>query len=95
MIARQIRKIFNAREPKVISGPEILSMYVGQSEGIIRKLFADAEREYKGKAEDSGLHILIFDDLDGICHRRRTTNDGTVVGDSVVNQRSQRYIERI
>ncbi len=47
LIARQIGKMLNAREPKVVNGPEILSKYVGASEENIRKLFADAEKEYK------------------------------------------------
>ena len=45
LIARQIGKILNAREPKIVNGPEILNKYVGQSEENIRKLFADAEKE--------------------------------------------------
>jgi vesicle-fusing ATPase len=45
LIARQIGKMLNAREPKVVNGPEILNKYVGQSEENIRKLFADAEKE--------------------------------------------------
>lgn len=61
VIARHIGKIFNARNPKVTSEPKILSMYLRQSEGNIRKLFADAEWNYEEKAEDGGLHILIFD----------------------------------
>lgn len=40
LIARQIGKMLNAREPKVINGPEVLNKYVGQSEENIRKLFA-------------------------------------------------------
>ncbi|KAG0635166.1 P-loop containing nucleoside triphosphate hydrolase protein [Tuber brumale] len=86
LIARQIGKMLNAREPKVVNGPEILNKYVGQSEENIRKLFADAEKEYKEKAEESGLHIIIFDELDAICKQRGSKNDGTGVGDSVVNQ---------
>ena len=35
--------MLNAREPKVVNGPEILNKYVGESEANIRKLFADAE----------------------------------------------------
>ena len=35
----------NAREPKIVNGPEILDKYVGQSEANIRLLFADAEEE--------------------------------------------------
>ena len=45
LIARQIGKILNARDPKVVNGPEILNKFVGQSEENIRKLFADAEKE--------------------------------------------------
>ncbi|EJU06606.1 AAA-domain-containing protein [Dacryopinax primogenitus] len=86
LMARQIGKMLNAREPKIVNGPEILNKYVGASEENIRKLFADAEKEYKEKAEDSGLHIIIFDELDAICKQRGSTNNGTGVGDSVVNQ---------
>ncbi|KAG6832359.1 hypothetical protein H0H87_001824 [Tephrocybe sp. NHM501043] len=86
LIARQIGKMLNAREPKVVNGPEILSKYVGASEENIRKLFSDAEKEYKEKGEDSGLHIIIFDELDAIFKHRGSTNNGTGVGDTVVNQ---------
>ncbi|TFK66559.1 vesicular-fusion protein SEC18 [Pluteus cervinus] len=86
LIARQIGKMLNAREPKVVNGPEVLSKYVGQSEENIRKLFEDAEKEYKQKGEESGLHIIIFDELDAIFKQRGSTNSGTGVGDTVVNQ---------
>ncbi|KAG8722824.1 transport between ER and Golgi ATPase protein [Ceratobasidium sp. 394] len=86
LMARQIGKMLNAREPKIVNGPEILNKFVGASEENIRKLFADAEKEYKAKGEESGLHIIIFDELDAICKQRGSTNNGTGVGDSVVNQ---------
>ncbi|KAF5333529.1 hypothetical protein D9611_002707 [Ephemerocybe angulata] len=86
LIARQIGKMLNAREPKIVNGPEILSKYVGASEENIRKLFADAEKEYKEKGDESGLHIIIFDELDAIFKQRGSKNDGTGVGDTVVNQ---------
>ncbi|KAH7320061.1 vesicle fusion factor [Stachybotrys elegans] len=87
LIARQIGKMLNARPPKVINGPEVLNKYVGQSEENIRKMFADAEKEYKEKGEESGLHIIIFDELDAVCKQRGSgTGGGTGVGDSVVNQ---------
>lgn len=87
LIARQIGKMLNAREPKVINGPEVLNKYVGQSEENIRKLFADAEKEYKEKGDESGLHIIIFDELDAVCKQRGSgAGGGTGVGDSVVNQ---------
>mgnify|MGYP002718572937 CR=1 len=49
LMARQIGKMLNAREPKVVNGPEILNKFVGQSEENIRKLFADAEKEVRRK----------------------------------------------
>jgi vesicle-fusing ATPase len=33
LIARQIGKVLNAREPKIINGPEVLNKFVGGSEG--------------------------------------------------------------
>ncbi|TPX19533.1 transport between ER and Golgi ATPase protein [Coccidioides immitis] len=87
LIARQIGKMLNAKEPKVINGPEILNKYVGQSEENVRKLFADAEKEYREKGEESGLHIIIFDELDAVCKQRGSgAGGGTGVGDSIVNQ---------
>jgi vesicle-fusing ATPase len=50
LIARQIGKMLNAREPKIVNGPEILNKYVGASEENIRKLFADAEKEVCAKS---------------------------------------------
>jgi vesicle-fusing ATPase len=87
LIARQIGKMLNAREPKIVNGPEILNKFVGQSEENIRLLFAEAELEYEEKGEDSQLHIIIFDELDAICKARGSgSTGGTGVGDSVVNQ---------
>lgn len=87
LIARQIGKMLNAREPKIINGPEVLNKFVGQSEENVRKLFADAEKEYKEKGDESGLHIIIFDELDAVCKQRGSgAGGGTGVGDSVVNQ---------
>ncbi|KAK9711822.1 transport between ER and Golgi ATPase protein [Basidiobolus ranarum] len=86
LMARQIGKMLNAGEPKIVNGPEVLNKYVGQSEENIRKLFIEAEQEYKAKGDESSLHIIIFDELDAICKQRGGKNDGTGVGDSVVNQ---------
>ena len=44
-IYRQIGKMLNAREPKIVNGPQILDKFVGESEAKIRKLFADADEE--------------------------------------------------
>ncbi|KAK5782297.1 AAA family ATPase SEC18 PWA37_005297 [Arxiozyma heterogenica] len=86
LIARKIGKMLNAREPKIVNGPEILSKYVGSSEENIRNLFKDAEAEYKAKGEESSLHIIIFDELDSVFKQRGSRGDGTGVGDNVVNQ---------
>ncbi|XP_072926811.1 vesicle-fusing ATPase [Hemitrygon akajei] len=86
LMARQIGKMLNAREPKVVNGPEILNKYVGESEANIRKLFADAEEEQKRLAANSGLHIIIFDEIDAICKQRGTMAGSTGVHDTVVNQ---------
>jgi vesicle-fusing ATPase len=87
LIARQIGKTLNAREPKIVNGPELLNKFVGQSEENTRKIFADAEKEYKEKGDASGLHIIIFDELDAVCKQRGSgSSGGTGVGDNIVNQ---------
>ncbi|XP_034271882.1 vesicle-fusing ATPase isoform X2 [Pantherophis guttatus] len=86
LMARQIGKMLNAREPKVVNGPEILNKYVGESEANIRKLFADAEDEQKRLGANSGVHIIIFDEIDAICKQRGSMAGSTGVHDTVVNQ---------
>lgn len=92
LIARQISKVLQgedsetAREPKIVSGPEVLNKYVGGSEEKIRELFKEAEEEQAMAGDDSELHVIIFDEIDAICKQRGSTRDGTGVGDSVVNQ---------
>ena len=39
--------MLNAREPKIVNGPQILDKYVGESEANVRKLFAEADEEEK------------------------------------------------
>ena len=58
-MARQIGKMLNAREPKIINGPEILNKFVGQSEENVRKLFEDAEEEQKRVRERTFLVLYI------------------------------------
>lgn len=86
LMARQIGKMLNAREPKIVNGPQILDKYVGESEANIRKLFAEAEEEEKRLGPNSGLHIIIFDEIDAICKQRGTASGSTGVHDTVVNQ---------
>ena len=59
-MARQIGKMLNAREPKIVNGPQILDKYVGESEANIRRLFADAEEEEKRMGANSGNDFFVF-----------------------------------
>ena len=88
LMARQIGSMLNAREPKIVNGPQILDKYVGESEANIRKLFEDAEIEFKRVGNNSGLHIIIFDEIDAICKARGSMagGGGGAVHDTVVNQ---------
>lgn len=88
LIARQISKSLKSVEPKIVSGPEILNKFVGESEKNIRELFADAERDQTTHGDSSDLHVIIFDEIDAICKKRGGGGGGgnERVGDSVVNQ---------
>jgi vesicle-fusing ATPase len=89
LTARQIGKMFNGHEPKVVAGPEILNKYVGQSEQNVRDLFKEAEDEYKCRGDSADLHVIIFDEIDeidAICRARGQNVGSTGVGDTAVNQ---------
>mmetsp|Transcript_31959 Transcript_31959/g.76317 ORF Transcript_31959/g.76317 Transcript_31959/m.76317 type:complete len:738 (+) Transcript_31959:77-2290(+) len=86
LIARQIGKVLNAREPKIVNGPEILNKYVGGSEEKVRELFAEAEKEQLEMGDQSMLHIIILDEMDAICKQRGSNRSDSGVSDSVVNQ---------
>lgn len=86
LMARQIGKMLSVREPQIVNGPEILNKYVGESEANIRKLFEAAEEEQKKSGVNSGLHIIIFDEIDAICKQRGSVAGASGVHDTVVNQ---------
>ena len=86
LMARQIGKMLNATDPKIVNGPEILDKYVGESEANIRKLFAEAEADEARLGPNSPLHIIIFDEIDAICKKRGSVAGNTGVNDTVVNQ---------
>ena len=86
LMARQIGQMLNSREPKIVNGPQILDKYVGESEANIRRLFEEAEEEEKRMGPLSGLHIIIFDEIDAICKARGSQAGNTGVNDTVVNQ---------
>lgn len=78
--------MLNAKEPKIVNGPEILNKFVGASEENVRELFKDAERDQAEKGENSELHVIIMDEIDAICKQRGSVSSGTGVHDTVVNQ---------
>lgn len=87
LLAREMARALNARRPKVVNGPEILDKYVGEAERNIRALFADAEKEWERRGEDSALHVIIFDEIDAIAKKRGSlVGDGSGTRDSCVNQ---------
>ncbi|XP_071941895.1 vesicle-fusing ATPase-like [Antedon mediterranea] len=86
LMARTIGKMLNAREPQIVNGPEVLNKFVGESEANIRKLFQAAEEEQKRCGINSGLHIIILDEIDAICKQRGSMSGSTGVHDTVVNQ---------
>ena len=87
LIARQIANILNVDDNniKIVNGPEVLNKMIGESEENMRKLFIDAEIEYKQKGDHSSLHIIIFDEIDSIM-KVRGKSDNLGVGDNLVNQ---------
>jgi vesicle-fusing ATPase len=86
LMARQIAKMLNCREPKIVNGPQIFNKYIGESESNIRNLFVDAEEEEKRMGPNSGLHIIIFDEIDAICKTRGSSTNNINDQDTVVNQ---------
>lgn len=82
LIARQIGKILNCEEPKIVNGPSLLSSFLGQSEENVRKLFADAIADKCGKK----LHLIILDEFDSLGRKRGSGGPDGSVADKIVNQ---------
>lgn len=62
-----------------IKGPELLTMWFGESEGNVREIF--------DKARGAAPCVLFFDELDSIASQRGGSGgDGGGAGDRVVNQ---------
>ncbi|XP_065919225.1 nuclear valosin-containing protein-like [Dysidea avara] len=51
-----------------VKGPELLNMYVGESEKAVRQVFQ--------KARDSAPCVIFFDELDSLCPRRSESREG-------------------
>jgi len=87
LLAREMARSLNARQPKIVNGPEVMDKYVGEAERNIRALFQDAEKEWKRRGSASALHVVIFDEIDAIARRRGSlVGDGSGTRDSCVNQ---------
>ena len=87
LVARELARALGAREPKIVSGPEILDKFVGVAEEKVRSLFVDAEAEWAARGAASALHVVVLDEMDAICRSRGAlVGDTTGVRDSVVNQ---------
>lgn len=90
LLARQIARSLQAREPKIVSAPELLDRWVGGSEKLVRALFSDAEAELaicNGDATKSALHVVVIDEIDAVFRRRSSAEDsGEATRASVVNQ---------
>ena len=86
LIARTLANALNVSEFKVVNGPELFDKFVGETEKKIRDLFANAEKDQKENGDDSGLHVIVFDEIDSLCKARGTVSSGTGVNDSAVNQ---------
>ncbi|KAK5640545.1 hypothetical protein RI129_011356 [Pyrocoelia pectoralis] len=61
-----------------VKGPELLNMYVGQSEQNVREVFE--------KARDAAPCIIFFDELDSLAPNRGISGDSGGVMDRVVSQ---------
>ena len=61
-----------------VKGPELLTMWVGESESNIRDVFA--------KARASAPCVLFFDELDSIATSRGGSTDAGGAGDRIINQ---------
>lgn len=85
LLARKIGSMLNCQKVTVVNGPELLNKFVGQSEENVRKLFREAENDYKTLGNSSPLHLIIIDEMDALC-RKRGSGQGNPVHDSLVNQ---------
>uniref|UniRef100_A0A7S0HIX5 Vesicle-fusing ATPase n=1 Tax=Phaeocystis antarctica TaxID=33657 RepID=A0A7S0HIX5_9EUKA len=61
-----------------VKGPELLSMWFGESEQNVRELF--------NKARGAAPCILFFDEIDSIAKKRGASGGGGEAGDRIVNQ---------
>jgi len=61
-----------------VKGPELLNMYVGESERAVRSVFQ--------RAKNSRPCVIFFDEVDSLCPRRTTSSSDSGSSSRVVNQ---------
>lgn len=61
-----------------VKGPELLNMYIGESEANVRRVFK--------KARDAKPCVIFFDELDSVAPRRGNQGDSGGVMDRIVSQ---------
>ena len=61
-----------------IKGPELLNMYIGESEANVRRVFQ--------RARDARPCVIFFDELDSVAPKRGTHGDSGGVMDRIVSQ---------
>lgn len=87
LIARKISEALNCEKPLIVNGPELNSKYVGEAEKNMRALFEPAEKEQEQKGDESGLHVIIFDEFDAVCRTRSSGGgEGSQSQVNLVNQ---------
>ncbi len=78
LFAKAIAHLLDATV-QVVSGPEVMDMYVGESERKLREFFAEARR--------NAPSVLVFDEFDALASKRSGREDGgSRAGNAVVAQ---------
>ncbi len=78
LFAKAIANQLNATI-RIVSGPEVADMYVGESESKVRAIFAEARR--------NAPSVIVFDEFDSIAARRTGRDDGgSRAGNALVAQ---------
>jgi transitional endoplasmic reticulum ATPase len=67
LFAKAVANTLNATI-RVVSGPEVTDMYVGESERKVREIFAEARRNAPA--------VIVFDEFDSIAGKRSGRDDG-------------------
>lgn len=80
LIAREVAALLGAESVKVVSGPDILNKYVGESEKNVRDMFKDAEQN------PNRFYAIICDEFDSIAKKRDSITSDCSTHGNVVNQ---------